>query len=87
MGVRTIFGITVRIEIGTGVRLTSEYALRRVATLVSSASAGCDIEWGIGPYAIAYWGFTFRCSLNPIKPLEATNFWTPESQPVSLIAF
>jgi hypothetical protein len=28
MGVRTIFGITVRIEIGTGVRLTSEYAPR-----------------------------------------------------------
>ena len=27
MGVRTILGITVRIEIGTGVRPTSEYAI------------------------------------------------------------
>ena len=27
MGVRMILGITVRIQIGTGVRLTSEYAM------------------------------------------------------------
>ena len=44
MGVRTIFGITVRIEIGTGVRLTSEYAAREDSRAGSSIVKASQAE-------------------------------------------